>query len=274
MLTIVASMERELSGVRRGLKPGQGHELRVVGIGPDRAGEAMRQIFSADAGTRPRGPVLMLGVAGALSPLLKAGDVILASSYLRLSNPACSSGATHLESLAPDPRLSRLADRAAAQAGLPVNRGPSLTVDSVVRLAEEKARLHRDFSATSVNMEDFAVASIARRYCVPFLSARVVLDTCEQPLPAYLASLSGPLSRSVMAVAAKPWRITELAALSARMRRAQSVLARFAQAFVHEFEAAGTAATQIRAGMNEPGMSGSRFSGQTLDMVSSEVIRS
>ena len=274
MLTIVASMERELSGLRRGLKPGQGHELRVVGIGPDRAGDTTGQMLSSDVGAGSRGPVLMLGVAGALSPLLKAGDVILASSYLRLSSPVGSSGATHLESLAPDPRMSRLADRAAAQAGLPGNRGPSLTVDSVVRLAEEKAQLHRDFSATSVNMEDFSVASIGRRYCVPFLSARVVLDTCEQPLPAYLASLSGPLSRSVMGVATKPWRITELASLSARMRRAQSVLARFAQAFVHEFEAAGTDATPIRAGMAEPGMSGSRFSGQTVGMGSSEVIRS
>ena len=274
MLTIVASMERELSGVRRVLEPGPGHELRVVGIGPDRAGEATGQIFSSDAGTGPRGPVLMLGVAGALSPLLNAGDLILASSYLRLSNPAGSSGATHLESLAPDPRMTRLADRAAAQAALPVSRGPSLTVDSVVRLAEEKAQLHRDFSATSVNMEDFAVASIGRRYCVPFLSARVVLDTCEQPLPAYLASLSGPLSRSVLAVATKPWRITELAALSARMRRAQSVLAQFAQAFVHEFEAAATVAAPIRPGMSEHGMSSSRFSGQTVGMGSPEVIRS
>jgi hypothetical protein len=216
----------------------------------------------------------MLGVAGALSPLLNAGDLILASSYLRLSNPAGSSGENHLESLAPDSRMSRLADRAAAQAGMPVDHGPSLTVDSVVRLAEEKAQLHRDFSATSVNMEDFAVASIGRRYCVPFLSARVVLDTCEQPLPAYLASLSGPVSRLALAVATKPWRITELAALSARMRRAQSVLARFAQAFVHEFEAAGTAAIPFRAGMSEHGMSGSRFSGQTVGMGSSEVIRS
>ena len=274
MLTIVASMERELSGVRRVLEPGPSHELRVVGIGTDRAGEAMGQIFSSDVGAGHRGPVLMLGVAGALSPLLNPGDLILASSYLRLSNPAGSSGENHLESLAPDSRMSRLADRAAAQAGLPVTRGPSLTVDSVVRLAEEKAQLHRDFSATSVNMEDFAVASIGRRYCVPFLSARVVLDTCDQPLPEYLASLSGPVSRLALAVATKPWRITELAALSARMRRAQSVLARFAQAFVHEFEAAGTTATPFRAGMSEHGMSGSRFSGQTVGMGSAEVIRS
>ncbi len=274
MLTIVASMERELFGVRRVLKPGQGHELRVVGIGPDRAGDAMGQIFSTEVGAGPRGPVLMLGVAGAVDPLLKAGDLILASNYLRLSNPAGSSGAAHLESLAPDLRMSRLADRAAAQAGLPVNHGPSLTVDSVVRLAEEKAQLHRDLSANSVNMEDFAVASIAHRFCVPFLSARVILDTCEQPLPAYLASLSGPVSRSVLAVATKPWRITELAALSARMRRAQSVLARFAQAFVHEFEATGTSAIPAKPGMAIPGMSGFRFSGETVGMGSSEVIRS
>ena len=56
MLTIVASMERELSGVRRVLKPGPSHELRVVGIGPDRASDAMEQIFSSDAGPVPAGP--------------------------------------------------------------------------------------------------------------------------------------------------------------------------------------------------------------------------
>ena len=274
MLTIVASMERELSGLRRVLKPGQGHELRVVGIGPDRAGDTTGQMLSSDVGAGSRGPRPHVGGCRCFISSAQSGGRDLGFQLSPVVQSRRSSGATHLESLAPDPRMSRLADRAAAQAGLPVNRGPSLTVDSVVRLAEEKARLHRDFSATSVNMEDFAVASIARRFCVPFLSARVVLDTCEQPLPAYLASLSGPLSRSVMGVATKPWRITELASLSARMRRAQSVLARFAQAFVHEFEAAGTDATPIRAGMAESGMTGSRFSGQTVGMGSSEVIRS
>ena len=263
-----------MSGVRRAVKSASGHELRVVGIGPDRSGEAMGQMLSSDVGDGRRGPVLMLGVAGALSPMLKAGDLILASGYLQLSNSAAHFNVTRLRSLAPDPDMSRLAGRAAARAGLPVHHGPSLTVDSVVRLAEEKARLHRDFSATSVNMEDFAAAAIACRHGVPFLSARVVLDTCEQPLPAYAASLSGPLSRSVLAVATKPWRITELAALSARMRRAQSVLARLAQAFVHELEGVGTAAAaQIRAGIAEPGTKGSGSPGRTVGWGSSEVIR-
>ena len=235
-------------GLKRVLPPGQDRELHVVGIGPARSGESIKQILTSHSEDGSRRSVLMLGVAGAVGPLLKTGDLILASAYLRLSNPDRTSGAVNLESLPPDPDLSRLATCAATQAGLSVNRGVSLTVDTVVREPEEKAQLHQDFAATSVNMEDFAVATEALRFGVPFLSARVVLDTCEQSLPAYLASLSGSASRSVLSVAAKPWRIPELVALGAQMRRAQSVLTRFALAFLTEFEASETAAVSAMNG--------------------------
>ena len=243
-------------GLKRVLPPGQDHELHVVGIGPARSGESIKQILTSHSEDGSRRSVLMLGVAGAVDPLLKTGDLILASAYLRLSNPDRVSGVVNLESLSPDPDLSRLATCAATQAGLSVNTGPAVTVDTVVWDPEEKAQLHQDFAATSVNMEDFAVATEALRFGVPFLSARVVLDTYEQPLPAYLGSLSGPASRSVLSVAAKPWRIPELVALSAQMRRTQSVLARFALAFLTEFEASETAAV--------PAMSGAQPSHQAV----------
>ena len=56
MLIIIASMERELSGVRRVLEPGPSHELRVVGIGTDRAGEALGRYFPRMWGPVTAGP--------------------------------------------------------------------------------------------------------------------------------------------------------------------------------------------------------------------------
>ena len=242
MLTIVASMERELSPLKQAWGPGHGQGLRVIGIGPARAASAIEALLSSlsplkanPVEANPRQAILLLGFTGAVDPHLKTGDLVLASRYHRLAAGANSPGGDPLGSLSPDPGMSRLADRAAANAGLPVSCGSSLTVDALVSEPAEKRRIHEDFSVTSVNMEDYAVATVVAQFGVPFLSARVVLDTTHQHLPCYLAGLSGSGSKAVFAMAAKPWRIPGLVSLYGQMRRAQHVLGRFSLAFVQEF---------------------------------------
>ncbi|PKB81357.1 MAG: hypothetical protein BZY88_06625 [SAR202 cluster bacterium Io17-Chloro-G9] len=245
MLTIVASMERELSALNQSLGPGHGLEFRVIGIGPDRAAGEVNALFSTSAPLgheSPRG-VLLLGFAGALSPDLHTGDLILSSAYHRQAGDAIP-GQRPLQPtsfMTPNPGMRRLAENAAAISGLAVSHGPSLTVDALVRNPVEKRSLHQGLAATSVNpftsvnMEDYAVAAVAARAGVAFLSARVVLDTAEQQLPGYLTGLTGSGLQAVVSTGLRPWRIPGLLSLAGQMRRAQHTLCRFGLAFIKEF---------------------------------------
>ena len=102
MLIVVASMERELAGLRSQLSRGWSPEdvgsqpegnqtisvnLGVVGIGTQ-AGVGLRSIFLNNNGLSGRGlqrPVglLLLGVTGAVVPGLETGDLVLSSRYYR-----------------------------------------------------------------------------------------------------------------------------------------------------------------------------------------------
>ena len=251
MLTIVASMERELSALARALNqnlgPGHGQELRVIGVGPGRAAGAVAALLSspAQSGFGPRRAVLLLGFAGALSPDLKTGDLILSSAYHRQPTGATPSELSSC--LSPDPGMMRLANSAAAIAGLAVRYGPSVTVDAIVREPAEKKRLHQGFPmpsenpatpvnpVTSVDMEDHAVAAAAALAGAAFLSARVVLDTTEQRLPGYLTGLSGSGLQAVVSTLVRPWRIPVLLTLAGQARRAQTTLGRFGLEFIQQF---------------------------------------
>ena len=255
MLTIVASMQRELSGLEqalnRNLGPGHGQALCVIGIGPGRAAEGLTGLLAspssrAASGSGTRLPVLLLGFAGALSPDLNAGDLILASAYHR--QPATAAQGQPPGSLSPDPGMMRLAARAAEAAGLAVNNGPALTVDALVREPAEKRRLHQNSPVdprtpvepvTSVNMEDHAVAEVAAQAGAAFLSARVILDTSEQRLPGYLIGLTGSGPHAAASTLIRHWRIPMLLSLAFRMRRAQNTLCRFGLAFIQQFEEFG-----------------------------------
>ena len=238
MLTIVASMERELSALNRSLAPGPGPELRAIGIGPDPAAKAVTALLSRPSlsGAKTRRAVLLLGFAGAVSPDLRTGDLILSTAYHRQAAEGT------ISPLVPDPEMTRLADRAAAIAGLAASHGHSLTVEKLVSTPAEKRILQQAFGVTSVNMEDHAVAAAAAQAGAAFLSARVVLDTSEQKLPGYLTELSDSSLRAVLATAARPWRIPGLLALAGKVRRTQYILRRFGLAFIQvfqEFDAAG-----------------------------------
>lgn len=239
MLTIVSSMERELPSLSQGRKEAHGEELGVLGIGPERAASSMEEMLSRETstGAYPRRAVLLVGFAGGADPLLNTGDLVLASSYSWLPRGLGSRGAGSLNSVEPDSHLLELAQRAAATAGLKVNTGPSVTVDSMVHSPREKLLIYRAFSASSVNMEDYAAARVAADAGAPFLSARVILDPQEQTLPDDLIELAGAGAVATISAAAKPWQFPVLLSLYTRMRRSQAVLAKFTNAFVSEYRA-------------------------------------
>jgi nucleoside phosphorylase len=263
MLTVVASMEQEVSGLRRELRrrdhlavrppaPGGWNgampDVTVIGVGEARVVEASRLLLGLSRHS-PGRPLplpemlLMVGFTGGLDPTLAAGQLVLSSRYylatgaMSKQEPAGILGAGGREDfLSPDPKMWRQAVEAAAEAGLPSANADSLTVSRLVVSPQAKRALGQLYPVGVVNMEDYWVARTARKAGVPFLSARVVLDTSDQALPAYLLGLSGSRTKAVLSIAALPWRVPAVLSLARRVPQAQRVLAKFALAFLERLD--------------------------------------
>ena len=221
MLTVVASMERELAGLRRGSRASV-PEMRVLGMGPG-AGPALTSLLKRrdDTGATPSG-LLMLGVAGAVQAGLQTGDLVLSSRYYRQDFDA------QPDFLEPDPGLWQWALAAADDSERPVVYADSLTVGGLVTTANAKQDIRRRFPVAIVDMEDYWVAQAAQDAGVPFISVRVVLDTAQQSLPGYLCQMAGSPRFAVAGAVAMPWRMPALFGLWRRFGIAQRALTDFA----------------------------------------------
>jgi nucleoside phosphorylase len=263
MLTIVASMEQEVAGLRRELRrrvpwdvgpPAQGGwtgatpDVRVIGVGEARAVEAACLLLGLSR--HPHGrplplpeKLLMVGFTGGVDPTLPAGQLVLSSRYyldagaMSKQEPAGILGAVGRENyLGPDPEMWRQAVEAAAEVGVSSANVDSLTVSRLVTSPQAKRALGQLYPVGVVNMEDYWVARTARKAGVPFLSARVVLDPADQALPGYLLGLSGSRTRAILSTAALPWRVPAVLSLARRVPPAQRVLAKFALAFLERLD--------------------------------------
>ena len=244
MLTIIASMEQELAGLRRGLRrvgavtDQDAPQLHVVGVGRRRAEGRLQQLLGsrrvdsriahtrAEAAYSLTDRLLLLGFAAAVNPALRTGDLSLPIRY-------CLGGrGTTEDFLEPDQRMWRRAADAIREAGLPSTQLDSLTVDHLVATPAEKQALRQQYNIGVINMEDYRVAAAAREAEVPFLSVRAVLDTASQRLPTYLSGLAEHPARAITAGVAMPWRVPTLLRLAQQIRLAQERLAQFALSFI------------------------------------------
>lgn len=131
------------------------HVVRT-GMGPRRAGAAAADLSG-------RGPVAMVGVAGALSDSIRAGDVVVADE-LRMGDERFFCPAAPLVA------------GALRRAGLTVHVGPIATVDHLASRAEGAA-----LAATGVIAIDMESAVIAAAVAGrPFVAVRVISDTPSQ----------------------------------------------------------------------------------------------
>ena len=240
MLIVAASMDRELAGLLSRMRDGapravgksshsswtSAPEMHVLGMGPG-AGSALTSLLQrrGNTGVATTG-LLMLGVAGAVQPGLKSGDLVLSSRYYREGFDV------QPEFLEPDPRLRQFALAAADDSDLPVIYADSLTVSKLVTTADAKQDIHRRYPAGLVNMEDYWVARAARDAGVPFISVRAVLDTAQQSLPSYLCRIASSPQAAIFGVAAMPWRWPALLGLWRRFHLTQGALTDFAMNFL------------------------------------------
>ncbi len=201
--------------VRRGVLNSCNVVLIVSGAGCKAAARATEALID---GHRPE-LVVSAGFAGGLSSKLKRHDVLMADRLVDTSG-----GQLSIDMKADPAALSRISG---------VHFGRLLTVDSVIRCADEKQALGKRYDAVAVDMESFAVAEVCRRRGVRFLAVRVINDTVGDELPVdveYLLSrktTAGRLGAAVGSVWRRPSSFKDLYRLRENAVAASDRLAKF-----------------------------------------------
>jgi hopanoid-associated phosphorylase len=151
---------------------GMGREARIA-AGADvmtvvggSSGRLRERLESALAGARG---VISIGIAGALAPQLRPGDVVVAAAVVARG-----------EYLAGDSKWS-----ARLIAHLPgAVLAPISGTNALVATAAEKARLFDATGAYATDMESHIAAEIAQSRGLPFAGLRIVADAATSDLPA------------------------------------------------------------------------------------------
>jgi adenosylhomocysteine nucleosidase len=230
---IVAALESEArtlgSTTRhadRLLRLRDGMRLAVSGIGSDAAGRAARSL--ADAGATA---LVSWGMAGALDPSLRAGQLILPSAVI---GPDGTRIPTSVDWRA---RLG-----SALRKQLAVSDGLLLTSPAPIDSVAGKSAAWRTTQAVAVDMESLAVAQVAAARALSFIAVRVIVDTAVDLLPQAVIAASRvgqvQLWRLMRELALAPGDVAALLRLAGRYRAARRTLLFVARA--------GLAGPQIR----------------------------
>jgi hopanoid-associated phosphorylase len=144
--------------------------------------------------------IISIGIAGALSPDLSVGDVVIAERVIT-ANEAFETDAAWTARLAA--RISN------TTIGAMLGRG------EIADSAEVKALLHEAGGAVSVDMESHVAARAAAAHKLPFAALRVISDRADQSLPpAALVAMrpdgSIALPRVLWSIAKRPSQIGAL----------------------------------------------------------------
>jgi adenosylhomocysteine nucleosidase len=160
-------------------------------MGCVRAARAAQRLVREGAGA-----LLCFGVAGALDPALRCGDVVLASEVICAQPLALQLPGMRPTALPAQARV-RTTERWRSELAAALSRhgslleGPMLTSTELICEAPEKLRLFRQTSAVAVDMESAAVGVVANLHGLPFMVLRVIADTAEDALPSVLRSIAG-----------------------------------------------------------------------------------
>jgi nucleoside phosphorylase len=160
---------------------------------------------------------MSFGIAGALAPHLRPGDVVISAEVVSVSH----------RWTAAEPFQTRVADLA-RQIG--AFEGAVFGAGAILATEEEKSRAWRDTGALAVDLESEVVARIASQAGIPFLVARTIADTaCRELPPAALIPLSETgtpnLARVLGSVLRRPRQLATLIGLARETRMALSALA-------------------------------------------------
>lgn len=159
--------------------------------------------------------LVSFGIAGALDPQLKPGDLILADAVEMPDGRIVPCDAV---------RRGEIAAKVHAFGGLIAGR-------SVAAGRAEKVALFQQTGAIAVDMESHHVAEVAAARGLPFIVIRAIADTAEDELPeAALVGLNEEgrpaIGAVLLSLLKKPWQLPGLIRVALRSRTAMNALLR------------------------------------------------
>jgi adenosylhomocysteine nucleosidase len=164
--------------IRTGGLAGRGVAVMITGHGQKAARKGALALIE---GHCPRW-VISAGFAGGLQPQIERGDIVMADSV----------AGEHGQRLAIDLRMPESEESSSPR----VHVGRLLTVDHIIKSADEKRLLGQQHAALAVDMETLAVAQVCRNEKQRFLAIRAITDAVDDELPADVERL---LNRPTMA---------------------------------------------------------------------------
>ena len=169
MTILVATGLHKEAGILRG--PG----VVVVAGGGD-AARLERELEAAAEGVTA---ILSCGLAGALAPALKAGDIVLGNLFPGEGRGPVG-GPAQL-----DPGLRRESDLVGVlrQHLADAHPGTITGSDTIIASAAQKRALYEAAGALAVDMESHIAARVAARHHLPFAIIRVISDSADEALP-------------------------------------------------------------------------------------------
>jgi adenosylhomocysteine nucleosidase len=193
--------------------------LWLSGMGPGCCATNAAQALATQGATA----LAVFGVAGALDSSLSSGTLICPEYVVDENGARYATDASW---------------RASLQRSLPTTlraSGSLLSVRNPLLTVAEKANAHLRFDALAVDMESAAVAAIAQRHSLPFISLRAIVDEAGDTVPTALNNAVDAWGRPralglITALCRHPSVLGDLPRLYSRMQRATHALRAAAQA--------------------------------------------
>ena len=200
---LLAALRDEMKPVAASLRSLTNVITQVTGIGAQRMVAAATRLIEAHHPRR----IVLIGFSGALLPELAAGQIIHASAVMNIAG-----------------QIVRLTE------GEHDQRTTLLTIDHVVATVEEKSTLRQNHRAAAIDMESFALATLANERNIPLSILRAISDTADFALPAQIGEWvnedGSPRVGAVMkALARRPSLLTTLLKLQSHTKTAARNLA-------------------------------------------------
>ena len=169
MTILVATGLHKEAGILRG--PG----VVVVAGGGD-AARLERELEAAAEGVTA---ILSCGLAGALAPGLKAGDLVLGNLFPGVGRGPGGGPPQLVPRQRPGTNILEAMRRNLPDAHI----GTVVGSDIIIATSAEKQALHTETGAIAVDMESHIAARVAARHNLPFAIIRVISDSADEVLP-------------------------------------------------------------------------------------------
>ncbi|HQR31155.1 MAG TPA: hypothetical protein PLK30_00355 [Blastocatellia bacterium] len=143
--------------------------------------------------------LVVAGLAGALKPILKTGDIVVYDlCWDRRDGVAEERAEIHCNQ-----PLTEFLHKRFQDASLRYFQGTGITVSRIITDAEDKLRLGLDHGAWAVDMESYDVLRVAADFNLPAAVIRVVSDEASHDLPDfnYAAEAGGKMNYQRLAAA-------------------------------------------------------------------------